>query len=131
MQRRRIRRRRRWCALAIAGAFGFAACGGGGGGSSYQEPKGPAQKTVSIQGGNFFFRPDRITLPAGVDEIKATSQQGVHTLVIEGVKGFKLKMNGSGKSDALKVKLKPGSYTFFCDVPGHREAGMEGKLVVR
>lgn len=27
--------------------------------------------------------------------------------------------------------LKPGAYTFYCSLPGHRQAGMEGTLVVQ
>lgn len=32
---------------------------------------------------------------------------------------------------SFKVTLAPGSYTFFCQVPGHRPAGMYGTLVVK
>lgn len=36
----------------------------------------------------------------------------------------------TGGSKTLKLKLKPGTYTFYCTVPGHRQAGMEGTLTV-
>jgi plastocyanin len=34
-------------------------------------------------------------------------------------------------TDSLKLTLKPGTYTFFCEVPGHRAAGMFGTLTVK
>jgi plastocyanin len=35
-----------------------------------------------------------------------------------------------GGSRMLTLKLKPGTYVFYCSVPGHRQAGMEGTLNV-
>jgi plastocyanin len=37
----------------------------------------------------------------------------------------------SGGSKTLTLDLKPGTYKYFCTVPGHRMAGMEGTLVVK
>jgi plastocyanin len=36
-----------------------------------------------------------------------------------------------GGSKTLALNLKPGTYKFYCTVPGHRQAGMEGTLVVK
>jgi plastocyanin len=36
----------------------------------------------------------------------------------------------TGGTRTLSLKLKPGRYTFYCSVPGHRQAGMEGTLNV-
>jgi mono/diheme cytochrome c family protein len=39
-------------------------------------------------------------------------------------------VSGGGVSE-FQVNLKPGDYTFFCSVDGHRQAGMQGKLTVK
>ncbi len=36
-----------------------------------------------------------------------------------------------GGSKTLALNLKPGVYKFYCTVPGHRQAGMEGTLTVK
>ena len=130
----KLRHAARLFTIAVVTTAFVTACGGGGGGggSSFKQPKGPAQTTVDIKGGNFFFDPKNPTAPAGVDAIKLTSENGMHTLVFAGgkVPGFKLEAS-SGQSDELKVDFKPGKYEFYCDIPGHREAGMDGTLTVQ
>jgi uncharacterized cupredoxin-like copper-binding protein len=37
----------------------------------------------------------------------------------------------TGGSRTLSLTLKPGTYKFYCTVPGHRAAGMEGTLTVQ
>jgi plastocyanin len=133
MERGRARRRTWLAVVAVAAIVILAACGGGGGGGSsgYKPPTGPSKQTLEIKAGNFFFDPKDPTLPAGVSTIKLTSQSGLHTLVFDKkVPGFRLEAN-SGQSEGQKVDLKPGKYTFYCDIPGHRQAGMEGTLTVQ
>jgi plastocyanin len=36
-----------------------------------------------------------------------------------------------GATKTLTLTLKPGTYKFYCSVPGHRMAGMEGTLTVQ
>jgi uncharacterized cupredoxin-like copper-binding protein len=56
-----------------------------------------------------------------------------HNLTVEGASGEKVGATPTfqGSSKTLKLTLKPGKYKFFCSVPGHRMAGMEGTLTVQ
>ena len=54
-----------------------------------------------------------------------TIQQGTNGPVVGATPTF------SGGTKTLSVKLKPGTYTFYCSVPGHRQAGMQGTITVK
>jgi plastocyanin len=54
-----------------------------------------------------------------------------HTLTIEGMEDeMLLRVSEKGDVDMGTVPLKPGSYTLYCTIKGHREQGMEGTLTV-
>jgi plastocyanin len=121
---------------AVAGLVVFVAgCGGSGdsGSAAYKEPTGPAVRTVKIDAGNYYFDPDEITVKAGITELDLVLDEGQHTLVFDDnkVPGFQLEVAGDTKTDAKKIDLKPGKYTFYCDILGHRQQGMEGTLTVK
>jgi uncharacterized cupredoxin-like copper-binding protein len=37
----------------------------------------------------------------------------------------------NGGVSQFKADFTAGSYTYYCSVPGHRQAGMQGKLTVK
>ncbi len=113
-------------------AWVLGACGGGKG-SSYQQPAGAAIGTITIQAGNLFFKPDKLTVdrPGIYDVELKNTQSGAHTLVFDDVKGFELEVTGDGSTDAKKVDLTAGTHKFHCTIPGHAAAGMKGTLTVR
>jgi plastocyanin len=53
-----------------------------------------------------------------------------HTFVFDDLSGPKLTVTSGGSTDIGQYDVTPGTYTYFCDIPGHRQAGMEGKLIV-
>jgi len=54
-----------------------------------------------------------------------------HAIAIEGHGVDKVgKTVGKNKTSRVTVTLKKGTYTFYCPVDGHEDAGMKGKLIV-
>jgi plastocyanin len=84
--------------------------------------------------GNLAFTSDEATAKAGKDTINFTNESPVpHDVKIEDENGEEVGGTEviSEGSDSAEVELKPGTYTYYCSIPGHRQAGMEGTLTVK
>jgi uncharacterized cupredoxin-like copper-binding protein len=88
-----------------------------------------------IEAHDIKFDRDAYRSAAGRVEVEYV-QEGTlpHSLVIErsdggDVHGFRLEV-GDVDADSGTVDLPPGDYVFYCDVPGHRDAGMEAEVQV-
>lgn len=122
-------------ALAVAG------CGGSGSGAkstanTTRAPATGASTKLSLKadaGGQLKF--DKKTLQGGAGKVTITManpSQLTHSVAIEG-NGVDAQgqVVGPGGTSTASATLKPGTYTFYCTVPGHRQAGMQGTLTVR
>lgn len=79
--------------------------------------------------GQLQYTSTKATATAGAISIEMDNASGVpHNIVIDGE--GKTQTIPKGSSD-FKATLAAGSYTYYCSVPGHREAGMVGKLTVK
>jgi plastocyanin len=106
-------------------------------GGGKEESSGGSSSTVSFEadpGGELAYTTTKATAKAGKVTVDFKNPQALtHDVAIENVQGEEVgatELIASG-DDSTTVDLKPGTYTFFCTVPGHREAGMEGTLTVK
>jgi plastocyanin len=108
-----------------AGAVGSE--GSGGGGASVVEIE-------AVSGAELAYVQKEVKAKAGDVSVDFTNPQTLsHDVAVEGSNGEvlgKTELVAQGSSTGTIGNLKPGKYTYFCTVPGHREAGMEGTLVV-
>jgi uncharacterized cupredoxin-like copper-binding protein len=127
--------------LILVGVVGCGAgggsAGGGGGAEDAQAPSGAKEsvvKTIRVKETEFALKPAEITLEKpGTYLFKAVNSGGtVHALEVEG-QGIEEETEEiqPAQSAELKVKLKTGTYELYCPVDGHKEEGMEGKVIVK
>ena len=80
--------------------------------------------------GQLAYVTTQASAPAGELTIRSPNKSGTpHDIVIDG-KGDGAEVQGGGVSE-FKARFTPGSYEFYCSVPGHKEGGMTGKLTVK
>jgi plastocyanin len=136
--------------VAAVAALGLAACGGGDNNNDTTAAATAPANTATAGGGaagggstvdistpsgsDLAFDQKDVTAKAGSVTIDFDNKEALqHDVKVEDSSGQELggtDLVSSGTATAT-VDLQPGTYTFFCSVPGHREAGMEGTLTVK
>jgi plastocyanin len=100
-----------------------------GGGKPAVEANGNLQIDADPNG-QLAFVTNQATGTPGQITVKMTNKSGTpHDIVIDG-KGKGEVVQGGGTSQ-FSADFTAGTYTFYCSVPGHRQAGMQGKLTVK
>ncbi len=105
--------------------------------SSSSSSGGAAGQALSLEAnpeGQLKYNTTSLTANAGKVSIDMTNMSSLaHNVTVESSSGTILGATPTfqGGSKTLTLNLKPGTYKFFCTVPGHRQAGMEGTLTVK
>jgi plastocyanin len=85
--------------------------------------------------GQLAYVTNKALATAGPVTVEMPNTSGVsHNIAVQqGTSGAVLGASSfiSKGTTSVAVTLKPGTYTFFCQVPGHRQAGMEGTITVK
>ena len=101
-------------------------------GATQTTETGQAPQSVSVSEVDYKIRLPETTLKAGKYSFEVQNQGKVpHNLVIKGTGVDEATSDlAPGVSESLTVELKPGSYEFYCSIPGHRQLGMDQKVTV-
>jgi plastocyanin len=108
------------------------------GGGNQQAPQGAVPtETLEVSSpadGGLVFEPDGLEAKPGNLTIDYDNPSPVpHSIAVATANGNVLGETtpAAGGKQTLDISdLAPGKYIFYCTVPGHREAGMEGNLTV-
>lgn len=122
-------------ALAVGASLVLAGCGGGDDTEAAGDATAAADGAVTFVGtGSVAWESTDVEAVAtdGTLEVTIVCEGAVpHNIIIEGVNGGESIAECAGDDEGTAtVDIEPGTYAFWCDIAGHREAGMEGELTV-
>ena len=87
-------------------------------------------RRIEVVGSSFRFDPDEIRAEAGENlAVVLTSKDILHDFTIDELDAHVAAAPGKTEEGGFAAD-KPGRYTYYCTVAGHRDAGMEGTLIV-
>src|SRR5947209_9810623 len=94
--------------------------------------KGGVLTIPSDPTGALAFSFGKATAPAGKVTISMPNQAPIqHNIALKPPGKGAGPIVGKGGDSKFTTTLKPGTYTYFCEVPGHEQAGMKGTLTVK
>jgi len=122
----------------LLGALVLASCGGNGDngddpGAVHEEnrPVVEGAREIEVAASSFEFSPDEITVGVGDDvAIVLESEDVLHDFVVDDLGHVVGAMGNETEHGGLRLDA-PGEYEFWCSIPGHRSAGMEGTIIVQ
>jgi plastocyanin len=128
----------RLLALVAALAMALAACGGGtddttdDAGADAPAAEAGAATFVGDDALQWSSAPAEAELVDGSLEVTIECDGAVpHNIVFEGVDDDAIIAECEGNDSGTgTVTVEPGTYTYYCQIPGHREAGMEGEITL-
>src|SRR6185437_6514068 len=95
--------------------------------------KQPPLEVTAAQGGRLELANNQLKATTGLAKIDVSVAGAGHTFTMQDATTLfqQLDLNAAGdKVSGVAFFEKPGSYTFFCSVPGHEAAGMKGTITV-
>jgi plastocyanin len=105
-----------------------AAGGDGGGGAA---GGGQTLKVTADSGGSLEWAPTQLNAQAGSVTIELDNPSSTpHNVEVEGGGIEEVSDTITESTASVTVDLQAGEYVYYCNVPGHRDAGMEGTLTV-
>jgi plastocyanin len=93
-------------------------------------PVAEGAREVEVAARSFQFEPSEIRAEAGEDlAVVLTSEDVLHDFTIDELDAHVAAEADETETGGVRA-AESGRYAFYCSVPGHRSAGMEGTLVV-
>jgi plastocyanin len=89
-----------------------------------------AGEAVTVESYDIYFEPDELSIPADTDVPVQLPNEGValHNFSVDEL-GISVDI-APGATEETVINAPAGEYEFYCNVPGHKEAGMLGMLTV-
>jgi plastocyanin len=94
---------------------------------------GEGSTSIDLAMQDIHFDKTELSIPANTDVTLNLVNEGAgpHDFTIDGHPEASSELYNAGQTGTITLNLPPGTYEYYCNVPGHKQAGMTGTLTVK